>query len=277
MATALGGARVAVTQTAVSAILTVIAGGNEAGWQRLLDAGIGGSVALLFTQVIFSPEPVALLRHAETTAMQRIARELERTAVALGGTDDDLGPRALDTLRSLRDPVGELVRLRDAGSRVAQRSALWRSQRDAIAREQDHANRLELIASASVMLARSALDMSSPARSELADCVQTLSLALRQLAEAPGDRDARQQVVESLLAASRARDVAGEPTAELAFEILNAMARDLLIFAGLTPAEAKDAMRAGVIETKVPQPPPAPRLPFGFDRRRRERRSPDEQ
>jgi uncharacterized membrane protein YgaE (UPF0421/DUF939 family) len=100
LAIGLGGSQLAVTHAAVSAILTVIAAGNEAGWQRLLDAGIGGSVALLFTQVIFSPEPVALLRRAERDALRRIGRELTRTAVAMGGTDEDLAPRALDTLRA---------------------------------------------------------------------------------------------------------------------------------------------------------------------------------
>jgi hypothetical protein len=163
----------------------------------------------------------------------------------------------------------ELARLRDAGPRVAERSAIWRSQRDAIAEEQDRADRLELIASASVMLARAALEVSAPARSALVHRMQELSSALERLADAPGDRGMRQQAVASLLAASRADATSDAPDQAVAaaFAILDTIARDLLIFAGLTSAQATEAMRAGVTTTEVPQPPATPRLPFGFGRR----------
>ncbi|MCW2926164.1 MAG: conserved rane protein of unknown function [Thermoleophilia bacterium] len=74
IAAVVGDARVALTQAGVSAVLTVISAEGDAGWHRLLDAAIGGSVALLFTQVIFSPEPVALLREVEGDALKRATR-----------------------------------------------------------------------------------------------------------------------------------------------------------------------------------------------------------
>jgi uncharacterized membrane protein YgaE (UPF0421/DUF939 family) len=87
IAALIGDARVALTQAGVSAILTVISAQGDAGWQRLLDAAIGGGVALIFTQIVFSPEPVALLRRAETDVLKGIASGLTRTADALRGTD----------------------------------------------------------------------------------------------------------------------------------------------------------------------------------------------
>jgi len=65
VARALGGARIVIAQAAAGAILTVAVANGEAGTQRLVDALIGVGVALLFTQVLSSPEPLALLRRAE--------------------------------------------------------------------------------------------------------------------------------------------------------------------------------------------------------------------
>jgi uncharacterized membrane protein YgaE (UPF0421/DUF939 family) len=98
IAAIIGPPGIALTQAGVSAILTVISAQGNAGWQRLLDAAIGGGVALLFTQVIFSPEPVALLRQAETDLLNGIARGLTQTSDALRGTDQSAAERALETL-----------------------------------------------------------------------------------------------------------------------------------------------------------------------------------
>ena len=49
---------------------------GEVGTQRLVDALIGVGVALLFSQVLFSPEPLALLRRAEAAALADMAEGL---------------------------------------------------------------------------------------------------------------------------------------------------------------------------------------------------------
>jgi uncharacterized membrane protein YgaE (UPF0421/DUF939 family) len=72
IARALGGARVTVAQAAAGAILTVAVANGEAGPDRLVDALIGAGVALVFSQLLFSPEPVALLRRAEAAALADI-------------------------------------------------------------------------------------------------------------------------------------------------------------------------------------------------------------
>ena len=72
--------RLALNQAGGAAMLTVIFAGGDAGYQRMLDALIGAGVALLFTQVIFSPEPVALVRRTERQALRGLAEELRRAA-----------------------------------------------------------------------------------------------------------------------------------------------------------------------------------------------------
>jgi uncharacterized membrane protein YgaE (UPF0421/DUF939 family) len=277
IAALIGDARVALTQAGVSAILTVISAQGDAGWQRLLDAAIGGGVALIFTQIVFSPEPVALLRRAETDVLKGIASGLTRTADALRGTDQAAVERALmKTLWLLPARLGELARLRQAGPRMARRSAIWQSQRAEVSREKAHADQLALIAGGSVMLARTSCDVTSPARELLADRLREVGAVLERLAEAQGDRAARQQAVNDALAASRPLGVgdASDPNVAAAFGILGIVARDIMIFGGLNPHEATDAMRGKTADAEVPRPPAAPRLPFGLDRRRIERRLP---
>ena len=90
LARALGGTRIVVAQAAVSAILTVAVADAEAGVERLSDALIGAGVALVFSQLLFSPEPVGLLRRAEAAALERMAGGLALTARALEQDDDEL-------------------------------------------------------------------------------------------------------------------------------------------------------------------------------------------
>ena len=86
VARALGGARIVIAQAPAGAILTVAVADGHVGGQRLVDALIGGSVALVFSQLLFAPEPVALLRRAEATALATIAEALELTARGLRST-----------------------------------------------------------------------------------------------------------------------------------------------------------------------------------------------
>jgi len=80
VAVALGGVRITIGQAAVSAILTVAVADGQAGPQRLVDALIGAGTALVFSQFLFSPEPVALLRRAESAALEDMGDGLELTA-----------------------------------------------------------------------------------------------------------------------------------------------------------------------------------------------------
>jgi hypothetical protein len=69
----------------VSAILLVTTADDDFGVGRLADAAIGAAVALLFSQVLFSPEPVALLRRSEEAALKDMARSLHEGAGARTG------------------------------------------------------------------------------------------------------------------------------------------------------------------------------------------------
>jgi len=186
IAHAAGAARIVVIQAGGSAILTVAVAGGEAGLHRLTDALIGGGVAIFFSQVLFSPEPVALLRDAEADALRGIADALDLTARTLE-SDERQAERPLRALRDVRDRLAELARLRDASGNVARRSMIWRSQMAPVVRERENAEHLDLLGDACVMLARTAFAADLPDRRRFAAAVHELADVLAALdRKAPG-------------------------------------------------------------------------------------------
>ena len=268
IARALGGPRIVVAQAAIGAILMVTVADPEAGVERLLDALIGGGVALVFSQLLFSPEPVALLRRSETAALADMADGLEQTAGAVERDDDELGEQALGGLRKLRDRLAELARMRRASTRVARRSMVWRSRSGPVVRENENAGYLDLLGVSCLMLARTAIATSIPERSRLVPILRELSLALEELARAPGNRAIRQGAADRALAV--AKTLAGDHAhagSYFAAAALSArmVSLDIMMFAGVDPDEAENAVQEGTGQFEVPTPPRAPRTPFSPD------------
>ncbi|MEO6867784.1 MAG: FUSC family protein, partial [Gaiellales bacterium] len=194
MATArlLGGGRMVIVQAASGAILTV-ASANGAGYNRLLDALLGGGVALVFTQLLFTPDPIRLLRRAESAVLDEMADALDVTARGLAHDRDDLAEEAMQNLRGLRDRLSELARTRDASGQVARQSAAWRAQRIPLVQETEDAGHLDLLGGSCLMLTRTAFAVTAAERRALVPTVEHLATALANLADDPGDRGNRQR------------------------------------------------------------------------------------
>jgi hypothetical protein len=264
-ARAVGGARVTMAQAAAGAILTVAVANGEAGTERLEDAFIGAGVALVFSQFLFSPEPVALLRRAEAAALADMAGGLDLTALALERGDADLADRALLRMRDLRDHLADLGRTRQASERVARRSAVWRSQRAPVVRERENAGHLDLLGGSCLLLARTASAADLSQRGRLAKTVRELADTLEELAQEPGDHITRQRAADRALTVARGLGDAspgdGLLSAAATFSV-RMVAADIMVFAGVDEAEVEAAVRKGAQELDVPEPPSAPRLPF---------------
>lgn len=269
IAVAFGGARIVVAQAAVGAILTVAIGEAGAGVERLADALIGAAVALVFSQVLFSPEPVALVRRAEAAALADLAEGLQRTAQALERDDEGLAERAMTGMRELHGHLAELARTRQAGARAARRSAVWQSQLAPVVRESENAAHLDILGASCMVLMRVAVASSAQERHRLAPGVRELSGALDELAQAPGDRATRQSAADRALGVVRrltGSDAAADAPLAAARMALRMVAADLMTFAGVEPEWALDAAQEGTGEFDVPTPPPEGRHPLNPDR-----------
>ena len=242
----LGGARVVRAQAGIAAILTVAVANGEVGYQRLTDALIGAGVALLFSQLLFSPEPLRLLRRVETDALRAMATALELTSQALEG-DDALADMAIESLRELRDHLSELARMRHASTRVARHSLVWRGQIAPLVRETEDAGYLDLLGGSCLLLVRTSLDTDPDDRQLLTRCVRALSTTLDDLARQPGDREARQRAANRSLEILRGmRSIRTEPNPDLesALAVARVAVTDLMLFVGVDPDEARAATRA---------------------------------
>ena len=269
LARALGGTRIVIAQAAVGAILTVAVADAEAGVERLTDALIGAGVALVFSQLLFAPEPVALLRRAEAAVLERLAGGLASTARALEQDDDELATQAIVALRELPDDVTELRRMRRASARVARRTLVWRANRALVVRESENADHLDLLGSSCLLLARAAPSLAPSERHALEPSVRDLSEVLGALARDLGDREARQRAAVRALdvanAVSRADAPAGS-TLAVAVTGVRMVATDLMVFAGVDLDVAVAAVRERILERRVAAPVPSGRR-FGRLRR----------
>jgi uncharacterized membrane protein YgaE (UPF0421/DUF939 family) len=63
-------------QAGVSAVLIVSPQSPESGGERILDALVGGGVALFISQILLLPSPVSLLKDAGRKALNSIAEGL---------------------------------------------------------------------------------------------------------------------------------------------------------------------------------------------------------
>jgi hypothetical protein len=245
LARLLGGARIVLAQAAIAAILTIAVANGEVGYQRLADALIGAGVALVFSQLLFSPEPLRLLRRVETDALAAMAAGLELTAKALDG-DETVAARAIEKQRELRDHLSELARIRRASARVARHSLAWRGQIAPLVREDEDAGYLDLLGGSCLMLTRTSLGVGAEDQRSLAPCVHALSATLAGLSQQPGDREMRQRTVDRSLEVLRAmRSVRNNPDAEFAAALTAARiaVTDLMLFAGVDADEARAATR----------------------------------
>jgi uncharacterized membrane protein YgaE (UPF0421/DUF939 family) len=271
LARALGGTRIVIAQAAVGAILTVAVADSEAGVERLTDALVGVGVALVFSQLLFAPEPVALLRRAEAAVLERLAGGLALTARALEQDDDGLATQAIEALRELPDDVTELRRTRRASARVARRTLVWRAHRALVVRENENADHLDLLAGSCLLLARFAPSLSSTERRAVEPSVRGLAGVLAELGHELDDRETRQRAAERALEVANAVSGADAPagsTLALAVTGVRLVASDLMVFAGVNPDDAVEAVREGILGQRIAAPAPAPRRRFGRLRRR---------
>lgn len=261
----MGQNRLLRNQAAAAAILTVAVADGHAGFHRLLDALIGAAVALLFTQVLFSPDPVALVRRAEAAAITSMSESLRLTAAVIGSRDGELDRVAADRLEDMGNQLSELGRALRASGRTARHSLLWRWQSWPAGRMREDSSHLGLLGFSSMMLIRTAISVRpservivAPRMGELASVLADLALDLRAV-------DVRQRAVDRVHQLIRELDSAGAPAdaaVARAVESVQTVGYDTMVFAGVDPRQAANAARVSVGDLRVIAPAGGRRLPF---------------
>ncbi|MFC8293364.1 aromatic acid exporter family protein [Streptomyces sp. NPDC057242] len=259
VALVLDGRRITMAQAAVGAVICVAAG-QQAGVDRVLDALIGGAVALVFSQLLFPVHPLALLRKAESTALSGLADALGLTAREMDAGDEERTSRTWDEVRTVYTLLDELGQARTDSAAVAGRTLHRRGGREHLTRETVTALHLDLLGNSCFTLVRRALALDTRHRQEFAPTLRALSGALDALAAAPGSRAVRRHATRRVLDAVRDAPDAGLTPTVTVWESVRLVARDVLVFAGVDDDTAERAVHEGAVEVPVPDPPQQRRL-----------------
>ncbi|OOC54315.1 MULTISPECIES: FUSC family protein [Nocardiopsis] len=263
IAVAVGAARLVIAQSAAGAILTVAFADGQVGPSRLTDALIGAGVALVMSQLLFPTRPTTRLRGIETAALVEIVGLLDATGRALE-EDEDPSLRTVDRLGALSRPMADLSRAQENSHRnVRWSTARWTSP-EPLRYEDERVDRLIILGESCLSLARTAAAMDLDERRRIAPVVCEMAAVLDVLADDLGDRSARQRAVDLVLDVARpfGADTVDDPVTAATHLSVQMVATDIMLFAGLEPERAAQALSGEEEEPKVAHPPAEPWLPW---------------
>ena len=179
----LGGGELVVAEAPVSAILLVsLSPAAEAGFSpnRILEAVIGGAVALTVTALLFPPDPALQAGRAANAVFARLGRTLERIADALAVGDAGRAESALADARATDELVDALGGALASGRETARLAPPRRGARSALDRYERSLGHLDLAVRNTRVLARHSLRLLRAG----GDVPPALAAAVEELAEA---------------------------------------------------------------------------------------------
>jgi uncharacterized membrane protein YgaE (UPF0421/DUF939 family) len=223
-AVVLGGGPVLVTEAAVSAILLSVIEPTSAGLppSRLLEALVGGGVALAISALAFPLNPILLVGRSTQAIFGELGRTMEVLAEALADRDSARAEAALQAARDIDDGVRELEESLSVGRETARFSPGRRSSRGELERYARGLRHIDFAVRNTRVLARHVgryLRGGGEAPEELMQAIRALGYAVWALAAEFGDDspDAREVRLHASSAAARAtQSFEGDPDLGLA-------------------------------------------------------------
>jgi len=182
VATSAGAPAIVRTQSAVSAILVVALhqAGSNAAWNRLIDAAIGGGIAIVVARFLFPIDPLDVVREQARAVRASLASALDDLAAALAQHDQDLARASLEAIDAVDDlRLNEALTLAREISRAAPRRRPLRRRVEALGVV---AHELAASVSDARMMATGVirmLDSSGKPVPEAAESVRTAASAVR--------------------------------------------------------------------------------------------------
>jgi uncharacterized membrane protein YgaE (UPF0421/DUF939 family) len=252
----LGAGRLLSTEAAVSAVLVVTVAPSASGLPpvRLLDALIGGIVALGFSQVLFPVNPLRVVRDAARSVLAELAATLDDVATALERRDLDAAEEALARARRANDDWSRFEQALDVGREAVRFAPRRRRLRGQVAAYGAVGLPIDLMITDTHVLARGAvraLMIGDELPRELIAALRDLAEACRGIHERVGDPEHAGEVRELALRAARVAtgvvDAEENLSASMLVGYTQATAADMLRVMGLERTPAHDLVgRAAV-------------------------------
>jgi len=105
LASSFGLGPVVPIQAGVSTLLVFVLGPETAGYIRLVDSAVGIVIAMLFSQVFFTPNPVTVVGKAARNLLRELASGLAQCATALAEGDQRLALTAIEKLSATHESL----------------------------------------------------------------------------------------------------------------------------------------------------------------------------
>jgi uncharacterized membrane protein YgaE (UPF0421/DUF939 family) len=262
-ALALGGGELLVSEAAVSAILLVTvnpAASDGFTPNRMLEAAIGGAIALAISAFVLPHDPVLDVGRAAQSVFERLGRALDRIATGLDGADVDATDDGLVTVRETDAYLRELDGALLAGRETVRLAPSRRRLGEQLDRYAATLPQLDYAVRDARVLARHAsraLRAGEPISPELAPAVRQLELAVWELAGAFDDADKAEVARDhAITAAALADDPAGAgPATVQIFGQIRSTAVDLRRAAAAAVGADEPVAEAPTEELLVPDAP----------------------
>jgi hypothetical protein len=220
-----------LTEAAVSAAVVSTIAPSSQGFPptRLLDALVGGGVALVFSQLLFPVDPVRLVRQAAEGVLDQLAETLE-------SKDLEAAESAMMQARRTGDAWSRFDQALDVGRETARFAPRRRGARKRMTDYEDVGLPLELTVRDVHVLARGAvraLTIGDEVPRDLIEAVRELACGFERVAGRMGDDERADRAREFVLRATRLATSAVPAQENISVSVL----------AGYTQAAAADLLR----------------------------------
>lgn len=222
----------ALTHSGVAAAI-VVATGSQTGYIRFVDALIGAVIALLMTQVLFSPRPVPLLSRTATDVLGPIAVALREIGGGLAGRDPEPLRAAVAGLQDAHQPLATFIETRGLSRNIARRTLRGRRQAGRLACLDGRLDGLVALYTSTAALARLAersVERDLPLPERLSGVVAALADGADVLVDDPENRAA--QADSSIAEIAELTDDGTQDRVTLLVETVREVGRDLAQVAG---------------------------------------------
>jgi uncharacterized membrane protein YgaE (UPF0421/DUF939 family) len=267
-ATFLSGGLLLLSETGVSATLVATVAPTTQGFppSRLIDVLIGGTIALLFSQVLFPVHPVKLVREAAEAVVRELSDTLRAVAWALERASREDAEAALIKARRISAVWSRFEQALDVGGEAAQFAPARRRLRGTFTVYRDIGMPLDLIVGDVNVLARAAvraLMLGDKVPSRLICALEDLAKATDLLAGRIGDEQedptVRATALRAVYAATGLAPSTGDVSTSILIGYAQATGADLLRAIGLDrePAYDKVGRAADAASRRASQAVPA--------------------
>jgi len=256
-AVAAGGTAAVVGQAAASAVLisTLTPPSEGIYFSRVVDALIGGAVALVVMAVLLPVNPLTVVSRVAKPALGVLIDGLRGAARGLQEQDDDSAHDALVLLSEGEDKLAEFHEILPEGQEAATMAPLRWNARNALRQYLDAAEYIERSIRNARVLARRTVTLlrdGEPAPPQLGESVAVLAEAAKVIRRDLGRGHAPEEAADLLCRAVREASAAYQQALGFSGNVvvaqIRAIATDLLGTTGLTHEEAdREVRRAGGI------------------------------